>query len=98
MLLPGRGLNVDVAVKPSSHRDQHDNGAGDVITTNIVTRRTRRYFKIAKSFGTLNGFVEESISGQKVVKAFVREAEEIERFEATNVVRDVGTKVKYIQA
>ncbi len=66
------------------------------ITTNIVTRRTRRYFEEQqKVLGALNGFVEESISGQKVVKAFVREAEEIERFEATNVVlRDVGTKAQ----
>jgi len=67
-----------------------------LITTNIVTRHTRRYFsEQQRVLGILNGFAEENISGQKVVKAFVREAKEIERFEATNQeLKNVGIKAQ----
>ena len=67
-----------------------------LITTNIVTRHTRRYFsEQQRVLGMLNGFAEENISGQKVVKAFVREAKEIERFEVTNQeLKNVGIKAQ----
>ena len=67
-----------------------------LITTNIVTRHTRRYFsEQQRVLGMLNGFAEENISGQKVVKAFVREAKEIERFEVTNrELKNVGIKAQ----
>lgn len=67
-----------------------------LITTNIVTRHTRRYFsEQQRVLGILNGFAEENISGQKVVKAFVRENKEIERFEATNKeLKNVGIKAQ----
>ena len=67
-----------------------------LITTNIVTRHTRRYFsEQQRVLGMLNGFAEENISGQKVVKAFVREDKEIERFEVTNQeLKNVGIKAQ----
>jgi len=67
-----------------------------LITTNIVTKHTRRYFsEQQRVLGILNGFAEENISGQKVVKAFVRENKEIERFEATNKeLKNVGIKAQ----
>jgi len=67
-----------------------------LITTNIITKHTRRYFsEQQRVLGVLNGFAEENISGQKVVKAFVREAKEIERFEVTNKeLKNVGIKAQ----
>ena len=67
-----------------------------LITTNIITKHTRRYFsEQQRVLGVLNGFAEENISGQKVVKAFVREAKEIERFEVTNEeLKNVGIKAQ----
>ncbi len=67
-----------------------------LITTNIVTKHTRRYFsEQQRVLGILNGFAEENISGQKVVKAFVRENKEIEHFEATNKeLKNVGIKAQ----
>jgi len=67
-----------------------------LVTTNAVSKRTRRYFsEQQKVLGILNGFAEENISGQKVVKAFVREAKEIERFETTNKeLKNVGIKAQ----
>ena len=45
-----------------------------VAFTAAISKRTRGYFsKQAKDLGELNGFIEETISGQKVVKAFGRE-------------------------
>jgi ATP-binding cassette subfamily B protein len=66
------------------------------ITTSIITKHTRRYFsEQQKTLGILDGFIEENISGQKVVKAFVRETEEIERFENTNAeLKNVGIKAQ----
>jgi len=46
-----------------------------VLFTTLIAKRTRRYFSAqARDLGELNGFIEETVSGQKVVKAFSREA------------------------
>ncbi len=53
--------------------------------TKAVTKRTRKLFaKQQKGLGTLNGQVEESISGLSVVKAFCREKQMEEAFKAEN--------------
>ena len=45
-----------------------------ILATGLIAKRTRRYFsRQARDLGELNGFIEETISGQKVVKAFSRE-------------------------
>jgi len=66
------------------------------IATAIITSHTRRYFsEQQKILGNLNGFIEENISGQKVIKAFVREKEEIKRFERTNTeLKAVGVRAQ----
>jgi len=66
------------------------------ITTRLITKNTKHYFsEQQKALGSLNGFIEEDISGQKVVKAFVHEQEEVKRFENTNAeLRDVGIKAQ----
>ncbi|MCL7454776.1 MAG: ABC transporter ATP-binding protein/permease, partial [Anaerolineae bacterium] len=53
--------------------------------TNFVARYTRRGFRrLQKQLGDLNAVMEESISGQKVVKAFRRNESAIENFRRCN--------------
>lgn len=53
--------------------------------TKWVTSHSRKYFKDKQNrLGALNGHIEEIISGQKVVKVFCREDEEIKKFEKLN--------------
>ena len=53
--------------------------------TGMVARRTRLLFvDQQKELGHLNGFIEETISGQKVVKLFSREEDNILEFEKCN--------------
>jgi len=53
--------------------------------TNFVARYTRRGFRrLQKHLGELNGVMEESISGQKVVKAFRRNESSLEEFRRCN--------------
>jgi ATP-binding cassette subfamily B multidrug efflux pump len=53
--------------------------------TNFVARYTRRGFReLQKHLGELNGVMEESISGQKVVKAFRRNESVLETFRQHN--------------
>lgn len=53
--------------------------------TNFIARYTRRGFReLQKELGEINGVMEESISGQRVVKAFRRGESFIERFRASN--------------
>jgi ATP-binding cassette subfamily B multidrug efflux pump len=53
--------------------------------TNFVARYTRRGFRrLQKHLGALNGVMEESISGQKVIKAFRRNESVIESFRRSN--------------
>ncbi|MBQ8161213.1 MAG: ABC transporter ATP-binding protein [Clostridia bacterium] len=52
------------------------------ILTRTVTRHTRRLFRAQQqALGTLNGQIEESISGMNVVKSFCRETEMEREFE-----------------
>jgi len=53
--------------------------------TEFVARYTRRGFReLQKRLGGLNGIMEEAISGQKVIKAFRRNASVIEAFREEN--------------
>lgn len=53
--------------------------------TEFVVRYTRKGFReLQKHLGVLNGVMEESISGQKVVKAFRRNESVIETFRLHN--------------
>ena len=51
----------------------------------MITSRGRKYFaEQQKALGTLNGFAEETITGQKVVKVFSHEERALEEFEYLN--------------
>ncbi|HEX2990251.1 MAG TPA: ABC transporter ATP-binding protein [Anaerolineales bacterium] len=53
--------------------------------TQFVARYTRKGFRnLQKELGVINSVMEESISGQRVVKAFRRSESAIERFHASN--------------
>lgn len=67
-----------------------------MILTKMVTSKARNYFsERQKKLGNLNGYIEEVISGQKVVKVFSREEEEILRFKEMNDnLLDVGIKAE----
>jgi ATP-binding cassette subfamily B multidrug efflux pump len=50
-----------------------------------IAKRTRRGFRQQQEvLGELNGIIEETITGQRVVKAYVREEAIIEQFDRTN--------------
>ena len=51
----------------------------------VVAKRTRQGFRRQQEhLATLNGIIEETVTGIRVVKAYVREEAEIERFAETN--------------
>jgi ATP-binding cassette subfamily B protein len=53
--------------------------------TQFIARYTRKGFRdLQRELGEINGVMEESISGQRVVKAFRRSETSIERFRASN--------------
>jgi ATP-binding cassette subfamily B multidrug efflux pump len=50
-----------------------------------IAKRTRRGFRRQQaSLGELNGIIEETVTGQRVVKAYVREQATIEQFDDAN--------------
>ena len=60
-----------------------------VIVTTVVTKKfagfSRRYFLAQqRDLGKVNGFIEEMLNGQKVVKVFTHEQENIEAFDKIN--------------
>ncbi|MBR1712026.1 MAG: ABC transporter ATP-binding protein [Alloprevotella sp.] len=56
-----------------------------MVTTTLLGRRSRIHFRAQQeSLGRVNGFIEEMMTGQKVVKVFCREAEAVREFEAIN--------------
>lgn len=61
-----------------------------------VAGHTRRYFaEQQRLLGDVNGFVQENISGLKVIKVFGREVQSIEQFRAINErLRAVGVKAQ----
>ncbi|WP_160725211.1 ABC transporter ATP-binding protein [Bacillus sp. USDA818B3_A] len=68
------------------------------LITKKITKYTRQYFsEQQKSLGEVNGFVQESISGLRVIKVFGREAKSIEEFREMNErLRIVGLKAQSI--
>ena len=56
-----------------------------LIVTKKATEMSGKYFvKQQKNLGEVNGFIEEMMGGQKVVKVFCHEEENIERFDKIN--------------
>jgi ATP-binding cassette, subfamily B, multidrug efflux pump len=65
-------------------------------SSKLITNRSRVLYKQQQAaIGTLNGFIEETITGQKVVKVFNHEKECIEEFEYLN--DDLRNKLVFAQ-
>ena len=55
--------------------------------TQLVAKRTRKGFKDQQEYlGDINGIIEETVTGQQVVKAYAREEAEVSRFAETNAL------------
>jgi ATP-binding cassette subfamily B multidrug efflux pump len=68
--------------------------------TGLLTRRTRLAFRqVQRNLGALNAFMEEHISGVRVVQAFGRESDAIAGFRAVNATyREAGTRAEIFTA
>ncbi|MBE6610666.1 MAG: ABC transporter ATP-binding protein [Ruminococcaceae bacterium] len=64
----------------------------------MITSRSRKFFSAQQAaLGAVNGYIEESVSGQKVIKVFNREDECVAEFEALNQdLRDKQFKAQFI--
>ncbi|MDF2721211.1 MAG: multidrug transporter ATP-binding protein, partial [Paenibacillus sp.] len=69
-----------------------------MFVTGQIAKRTRKYFSAQqKNLGDLNGYIEETVTGQKVVKSFNREQETIEQFQTHNEqLRKVGIQAQIL--
>lgn len=67
------------------------------LTARGIVKRSRKYFSSQqKSLGALNGYIEEMISGQKVIKIFNHEQKVEEDFDRLNVeLKDKSQKAQF---
>lgn len=54
------------------------------VTKNVASKSGRYFVSQQKNIGALNGFIEEMMEGQKVVKVFCHEKESVARFDELN--------------
>ena len=66
--------------------------------TRTITKRSRKYFVgQQKNLGELNGHIEEALTGHKIIKAFSREKQSLEKFEQVNDrLYNSGWKAQFI--
>ena len=66
------------------------------LSTKAIAKRTRKFFsEQQKVLGDLNGFVEETISGQRVVKVFTQEEEMMAGFSDKNkLLKGIGIRAQ----
>ena len=56
-----------------------------LVVSSVMMKKSRKYFgEQQKALGELNGFIEETVEGQRVVKIFCHEEEALEDFERIN--------------
>jgi ATP-binding cassette, subfamily B, multidrug efflux pump len=69
-----------------------------VVSTALIAKKSQKYFAAQqKELGKLSGHVEEMYTGHKIVKAFGREKDSIEKFEAINEnLYDSGWRAQFI--
>ncbi len=68
-----------------------------IVNSVNIAKRTRKYYKAQQaSLGKMNGNIEETMEGMKVVKVFNHEAQAGEEFDALNdKYREVATKANF---
>lgn len=69
-----------------------------MVVSSTIAKHTRKYFgKQQAQLGTVNGYIEEIISGQKVVKVFNHEEKVKEDFaKINNELRDIQVKANFL--
>lgn len=69
-----------------------------ILVTAVIAKKSQKYFAAQqKVLGELSGHVEEMYTGHKIVKAFGREKDSIEEFEAmNNQLYSVGWKAQFV--
>jgi ATP-binding cassette, subfamily B, multidrug efflux pump len=69
-----------------------------IVSTALIAKKSQKYFASQqKELGDLSGHVEEMYTGHKIVKAFGREKDSIERFEMMNKnLYTAGWKAQFI--
>lgn len=69
-----------------------------IAATTFIAKKSQRYFAAQqKELGELSGHVEEMYTGHKIVKAFGRERDSIEKFEAiNNRLNNAGWKAQFV--
>lgn len=67
-----------------------------IIITGQIAKRTRKFFASQQThLGQLNGYIEETVTGHKVVQAYVREQETVLEFgEINEQLRRSGTRAQ----
>ncbi|MFO7917274.1 MAG: ABC transporter ATP-binding protein [Anaerolineae bacterium] len=67
-----------------------------LLITRLIGRRTRKGFREQQeNLGMLNGIIEENVTGQQVIKAYVREEEAISGFDDVNrTLQEVSTRAQ----
>ena len=64
--------------------------------SNLINKRSE---EIQRSLSTLSTYVQEAFSGIRVIKAFVREKDSVEKFTLkSNHYRDISLKLAFVQA
>ncbi len=68
-----------------------------IVNSANIAKRTRKYFKSQQSaLGEMNGNIEETIEGMRIVKVFNHEEEAVEEFDVLNEkYRGVATKANF---
>ena len=68
-----------------------------IFVASTIGKKTRKYFQLQqKNLGEMNGFIEETVEGMKVVKVFNHEEEAIEDFQKLNEnFRKSATKANF---
>lgn len=69
-----------------------------VLTTAFIAKKSQKYFAAQqKELGELSGHVEEMYTGHKIVKAFGREKDAVEKFEdINNRLNSAGWKAQFV--
>ncbi|GAA3413484.1 ABC transporter ATP-binding protein [Paenibacillus hodogayensis] len=69
-----------------------------MVVTGQIAKRTRKHFLAQqRHLGELNGYIEETVTGQKVVKSFNREKETMRQFQTHNEsLRNVGIRAQIL--
>ena len=69
-----------------------------IVATTAIAKKSQKYFAAQqKELGELSGHVEEMYTGHKIVKAFGREKDSIEKFETiNNKLNNAGWKAQFI--